>query len=167
MRRMVISAPIIVLSLLAGTTFASDVERTGLPTPRFVSVKTKPANVRAGPGINYPLKWAFARRGLPVEIIAEFGNWRQIRDWEGEVGWMFGPLLSSKRTALVAPWSGAQPVALRSDATRAASIVAIVEPNVLVRIDGCDGQWCRVKARARQGYVRQTSLWGAYPGEVF
>lgn len=168
MRYMVISAAVIVLGLLAGTTFASDVGRTtGLPIPRFVSVKVKHANVRVGPGINYPLKWIFVRSGLPVEIIAEFGNWRRIRDWEGGEGWMFGPLLSGKRTALVAPWSGAKPVSLRADSARDASTVAIVQPNVLVRVDGCDGKWCRVNAKARRGYIRQTRLWGAYLGEVF
>lgn len=80
---------------------------------------------------------------------------------------MVGPLLSGSRTALVAPWSGAKPVALRSDAAESAPIVAIVQSNVLVRVTGCDGKWCKVKAKARRGYIRQTRLWGAYPGEVF
>ncbi|ARP98525.1 aspartyl-trna synthetase [Pseudorhodoplanes sinuspersici] len=168
MRRMIISAPIIAVGLLAGNTFASDVGRTtSLPIPRFVSVKSKPANVRVGPGVSYPLKWTFVRRGLPVEIIAEFGNWRRIRDWGGEEGWIVGSLLSGNRTALVAPWSGANPVAIRSDAAENASTVAIVQSKVLVRVVGCDGKWCKVKAKGRRGYIRQTRLWGAYPGEVF
>lgn len=167
-RHIIISAPVIALGLLTGGTFASDVGRTtGLPVPRFVSVKTTPANVRVGPGIDYPLKWTYVRRALPVEIIAEFGNWREIRDWEGKQGWMFAPLLSGKRTALIAPWSGAKPLALHADAARDAAIVAIVQPHVLVRIVGCDGKWCEVRAKARRGYVYQARLWGAYPGEDF
>jgi SH3-like domain-containing protein len=168
MRRVVISVLVVPLCFLAGLAPASDVGRTtGLPVPRFVSTKTSPANVRVGPGTGYPLKWTFVRRDLPLEIIAEFGHWRQIRDWEGKQGWMFGALLSGRRTALVAPWSGPDPVSLRSEAARAASVVALVQPNVLVRIDGCDGKWCKVKARTRRGYLPQTRLWGAYPDEAF
>lgn len=162
-----LSALLLALGLFTGATFASDIGKTtALPIPRFVSIKAAPANVRAGPGIDYPLKWTFVRRALPVEIVAEFGNWRRIRDWEGKQGWVFGPLLSGIRTALVAPWSGAKSVSLRSDTATDAPVVAIMQPTVLVRIIRCDGKWCKVKAGTRQGYVRQTKLWGAYPGEV-
>ena len=165
--RIIFVALVFALNLLGGGTRASDVGvTTGLPLPRFVSIKARPANVRVGPGVDYPLKWTFVRRGLPVEIIAEFGNWRRIRDWQGEQGWMLGPFLSARRTALVAPWSGAKPVSLRSDAATNASIVAVVQPNVLVRLVRCDGKWCKVVARSRQGYIRQSRLWGAYPGEI-
>lgn len=140
---------------------------TGLPIPRFVSVKPETANVRVGPGLDYPVKWTFVRRGLPVEVIAESGNWRRIRDWDGEDGWMLGSLLSGRRTALVAPWSGAKPVPMRARPRSEARVAAVVEPNVLVGIERCDGEWCRVKAQAVKGYIRQTRIWGAYPGEAF
>ena len=166
--RMMLSALVITLNVLGSATFASDIGvTTGLPLPRFVSLKAGLVNVRVGPGVDYPLKWSFVRRGLPVEIVAEFGNWRRIRDWQGEQGWTFGPLLSARRTALVAPWSKAKPALLRSDAATNASIVAVVQPTVLVRLIRCDGKWCEVAAKARQGYIRQTGLWGAYPGEIF
>jgi SH3-like domain-containing protein len=165
--RIAFSALVVALNLLGGATSASDIGvTTGLPLPRFVSIKAGLVNVRVGPGIDYPLKWTFVRRGLPVEIIAEFGNWRRIRDWQGEQGWMFGPLLSGRRTALVAPWSEAKPVLLRSDAATNASIVAVVQPTVLVHLIRCDGKWCKVAVKSRQGYIRQTGLWGAYPGEI-
>jgi SH3-like domain-containing protein len=140
---------------------------TGLPIPRFVSIKSEPANVRVGPGFDYPIKWTFVRRHLPVEVVAEFGNWRRIRDAGGEDGWILGALLSGRRMALVAPWSGAQPVLLRNQSRSSASINAIMQPRVLVRVDACGGTWCRVRAGSASGYVRQSKLWGAYPGEIF
>ena len=140
---------------------------TGLPLPRFVSIKADPANVRIGPGTDYPVKFTIVRRGLPVEITAEFGNWRRIRDWNGDEGWVHGSLLTGRRTALVNPWSQAQPVTLRASAEEKSSVRAIMHPKVLVRIEECDGEWCEVNARGRDGYVRQTELWGAYPREVF
>ncbi|MCA6111713.1 hypothetical protein J6497_31790 [Bradyrhizobium sp. CNPSo 4026] len=163
---MILSA--IVLGLHTAHASASDVgQTTGLPLPRFASVKAAPANVRLGPGIDYPLKWTFVGQEVPVEITAEFEHWRRIRDWEGQEGWMLGALLSGKKTALVAPWHRAKPVSLRASPAADAPIVAIVQQNVLVHIDRCDGRWCRVRVKGRRGYIRQTKLWGAYPGEKF
>jgi SH3-like domain-containing protein len=153
---------------LVGSAFGSQyVEGTGLPVPRFASVKSKPANVRAGPGVDYPLRWTFVRRHLPVEILAEFGNWRRIRDADGEEGWILSALLSGRRTALVAPWSAAKPVRLRNHSRPNSTVKAVVEPRVLVMVDRCAGIWCYVRAANFWGYVRQTRLWGVYPDEAF
>ncbi|WP_131868335.1 MULTISPECIES: SH3 domain-containing protein [unclassified Bradyrhizobium] len=158
----------ILLGGLLGSASGSELgDRSGLPIPRFVSVKSKPANVRAGPGVDYPLRWTFVRRNLPVEILAEFGNWRRIRDADGEEGWILAALLSSRRTALVAPWSAAKPVRLRKHSRSNAAVNAVVEPRVLVRVDTCAGRWCYVRAETFSGYVLQSRLWGVYPGEVF
>lgn len=167
-----IGATAAVVAILLGGPFASasgseHVERSGLPIPRFVSVKSKPANVRAGPGIDYPLRWTFVRRHLPVEILAEFDNWRRIRDADGEEGWILAALLSGRRTALVAPWSAAKPVRLRNHSRPNSAVNAVVEPRVLVMVDTCAGVWCYVRAETFSGYVRQTRLWGVYPDEVF
>jgi SH3-like domain-containing protein len=74
---------------------------SGLPVPRFVSLKPDKVNVRAGPTRNHDVAWQFTRSGLPVEITAESDNWRRIRDWEGSEGWVYHSLLSGRRTAMV------------------------------------------------------------------
>ena len=72
------------LALASSPLRAEDVANpSGLPLPRFVSLKSDRVNVRKGPGTNYPIAWVFSRAGLPVEVIREFENWRQIRDSEG------------------------------------------------------------------------------------
>ena len=78
---------------------------SGLPLPRFVSLKADKVNLRAGPTREHEVTWVFTRAGLPVEITAESENWRRIRDSEGTEGWVYHALLSSRRTVLVAPWS--------------------------------------------------------------
>lgn len=139
---------------------------TGLSLPRFVSLKASRANVRYGPGTNYDIKWIFTRRGLPVEVIAEFENWRRIRDWSGASGWMHHALLSSQRTALVSPWRGSPLTTLRSQAGPASSPLARVQPEVIAQVAACDGTWCRTTVRGLDGYIRQVRLWGVYPGET-
>ena len=60
---------------------------SGLPIPRYVSLKSDHVNVRAGPTKDNDVAWVYTRAGLPVEITAEFENWRRVRDSEGAEGW--------------------------------------------------------------------------------
>src|SRR5690606_25371254 len=84
---------------------------TNLPLPRFVSMRAETANVRRGPSLDQRVDWEFVRRGLPLQIVAEYGQWRRVRDVDGATGWVHHSLLSGARTALVL---GEAPVALRA-----------------------------------------------------
>ena len=77
------------------------VTTSGLPVPRYVSLKSDHVNVRAGPTKDNDVSWVYTRAGLPVEITAEFENWRRVRDSEGAEGWVYHSLLSGRRTAVV------------------------------------------------------------------
>jgi SH3-like domain-containing protein len=139
---------------------------TGLPLPRYVSLKSDHVNLREGPSKDHATKWIYQRAGLPVEVTAEFDTWRRIRDSEGAEGWVFHSLLSGKRTALVAPWKkDVPPFPLRAEPEKDARPVAKLEPGVIVSVKSCDGKWCRVKIDGYDGYMVQTELWGVYPGE--
>ena len=138
---------------------------TGLPLPRFVSLKSDEVNARVGPGGDYAIAWVFRRPGLPVEIIAEFESWRQIRDSEGGTGWVAASLLSGKRTALVAPWIKKKTLFKLSSSRDGSAIVAEMEPGTIVDVANCDGASCEVYAANRKGWVQQNDLWGVYPGE--
>ncbi|WP_425256239.1 SH3 domain-containing protein [Microbaculum marinisediminis] len=139
---------------------------SGLPLPRFVSLKSDRINVRAGPGQDHRVAWIFAKAGLPVEIIAEYENWRRIRDSEGAEGWIFHSLLSGRRTAVVAPWSEEDTLALRRNPGQNGGLAALVEPKVLVDLNKCDGTWCRVTVNGVSGWISQEMLWGVYPREI-
>jgi len=139
---------------------------TGLPVPRFVSLKSDPANVRQGPGFKHRIKWIFQRESVPLEILAEFDGWRKIRDFDGATGWIHRALIGPARKAWVAPWERAQMFALRSEPRPDASTLATVEPKVLVSVNHCSGTWCNVTKQSFDGYIRQQSLWGVYPNEV-
>lgn len=139
---------------------------SGLPVPRFVSLKSDRVNVRQGPSRDHDIAWTFVRAGLPVEIIQEFENWRRIRDWEGQEGWVFHSLLSGRRTGLVTPWEkdGAT-TPLRVDDDSNAGVLAVLKPKVLVSVSECAGGWCKVMGESYDGYVDQTRLFGVYPDE--
>jgi SH3-like domain-containing protein len=138
---------------------------TGLPVPRFVSLKAGRVNVRIGPGEDYKIAWVFTRPGLPIEIIQEYDTWRRIRDSDGTVGWVFQSLLSGKRTAVVAPWASGDPRPIRTSAAPDAPIAAYLQPGVTAEIDSCDSGWCRLEGDRFRGWISQDQLWGVYPGE--
>lgn len=141
-------------------------ETTSVLIPRFVSLKSSPANLRIGPGVDYSVEWVYMRPGIPLEIYQQFGNWRRVRDWSGASGWIYAPLLSGRRTAVIAPWSKGN-VALRKKAKFDGPVISWLEPAVEVKLWGCDGQWCSVALSSMSGFIKQFDLWGAYPGEVF
>jgi SH3-like domain-containing protein len=139
---------------------------TGLPLPRFVSLKADEVNARVGPGSDYAIAWVFRRAGLPVEIITEFENWRQVRDSEGQTGWVASTLVSRRRSAVVAPWVKDRKLFQLSSSRSGSSLVAQMEPGAIVDIVECDGEACEVYAGKEKGWVPQKTLWGVYPGEV-
>lgn len=144
---------------------------SGLPLPRFVSLKSRRVNIRIGPSTDYAVSWMYTREGLPMEIIQEYENWRRVRDAEGTEGWVNQALLSGERTAIAAPWMRGKGkdvfVNMRRDPQSSGQTVAKLEPGVIMRIKECTGDWCKAQAGSAEGWVSQGEIWGAYPGEAF
>ena len=139
---------------------------SGLAIPRFVSLKAEKVNVRRGPSSDHGVAWVFQRKGLPVEIVAEFENWRRIRDSDGEEGWILQNMLTGKRTAMMAPWKPGQTIPFYNSPSLTAAMVAKVGAGVVGEVSSCTGEWCEVTAGGYDGFVEQTQLWGVYPGEA-
>lgn len=139
---------------------------SGLPLPRFVSLKAEKVNVRKGPSSDHAVAWVYQAKGLPVEITAEFETWRRVRDAEGSEGWILHNMLSGKRTAEIAPSRKGTFINLMSEPSIESTPLAKLASGVLSEIKSCDGNWCRIIADGYDGYIDQNLLWGAYPGEV-
>jgi SH3-like domain-containing protein len=138
---------------------------SGLPVPRFVSLKADRINVRSGPNKDHEVRWVYTRAGMPVEITAEFENWRRIRDWEGSEGWVYHSMLSGKRTAVVVPKINDKLVPLYEQPDIEAAEAARLQAGVVGSLKSCDGTWCQFVGKNFDGWIRQERLWGAYPNE--
>ena len=46
---------------------------SGLPLPRFVSIRNAPVNVRVGPGTRYEIAWVRQRRRLWLLVVPGLG----------------------------------------------------------------------------------------------
>jgi SH3-like domain-containing protein len=149
-----------------GAVGQSDGASSGLPVPRYVSLKADKVNVRGGPSRDHDVAWVFTRAGIPVEITAESENWRRIRDAEGAEGWVFHSLLSGRRTALVSPAAKSPAFPLYDRPDTGTRVVAKLEPGVLGTVRTCDKKWCRIFGEGFDGFIEQHLLWGVYPNEV-
>jgi SH3-like domain-containing protein len=142
---------------------------SGLPLPRFVSLKADKVHVRQGPGTDHKIAWVFQQAGLPVEVIQEFETWRRVRDSEGAMGWVFHAMLSGRRTVLILPWESkdgkSMQTELRSSGSASSAAVALVEAGVLANVRSCDGSWCEISVGPHAGHIEQKKLWGVYDKE--
>lgn len=135
---------------------------TNLPLPRYVSMKAAEGNVRRGPSLTHRIDWVFKRRGMPLQVTAEYGNWRKVQDRDGAGGWVHYALLSGVRTVLIE--SEMLPVYARPDPT--SPVNAHFETGVVARLGACSLDWCRITAGGYRGWTLKSNLWGVDPSEI-
>ncbi len=135
---------------------------TNLPLPRYVSLKTDEGNARRGPALDQRIDWVFVREDMPLRITAEYGHWRRVEDRDGEGGWVHYQLLSGVRTVIV----DEHRLPLRMGPTEDSREIALLERNVIARLETCEPDWCRVSAGGYGGWVPKSALWGVKENEV-
>lgn len=145
---------ILLLAAISSNSYASNRTKD---EPYFAIIKASEANARTGPSTRYPIKWVYRRKGLPIQIIAKFGNWRKITDVAGAEGWIHKNLLSRKQNALTI--GNDIQILYQSNDNNSRPLVKI-EPNVLVAIDKCTSKWCKVTAEKYEGWIKKKYLWG-------
>jgi len=135
---------------------------TGLPLPRYVSLKGSEGNARRGPGLSNRIDWVFTRRDMPLKVTAEYGHWRRVEDRDGQGGWVHYSLLSGVRTVIVEK----DLLALHLKPDPQSPVNAYAEAGVIARLGTCRIDWCRIDADGNSGWVEKVALWGVDPDEV-
>jgi SH3-like domain-containing protein len=138
-------------------------EFSGKPVPRFASLRYALVNGRRGPSLDHPVEWQYQRAGLPVLIVKETIDWRQVRDPGGDLVWIAANQLSSRPSALV---RGEEMIVMMRRPAETARPLARLEPGRIVTLDSCEKGWCRIESGGRRGWVEQRHLWGSDPFEV-
>ncbi|EBA06332.1 SH3 domain-containing protein [Sagittula stellata] len=162
MFRLILSA-ILSLNVLATASLAA--ERgpvTNLPLPRFVSMKAAEVNVRRGPSLSHRIDWVYKRRDMPLEITAEYGHWRRVRDRDGAGGWVHYALLSGVRTVIV----DQDMLALHKRPEADSNVTARLEMGVIARLGECGIDWCELSADGYRGWADKSALWGVGLDEI-
>src|ERR1700716_2662122 len=138
---------------------------SGLPVPRYVSLKSDHVNVRAGPTKDNDVAWVYTRSGLPVEITAEFENWRRVRDSEGAEGWVYHSLLSGRRTAVITMKTKDELAPLYHRADQTSAVAARLQAGVVAQVRRCAAAWGHVSGSGFDGWIEKERLWGVYADE--
>src|SRR5579883_87441 len=159
------NAAILLVALASAAQAGGDATTSGLPVPRFVSIKADRVNVRAGPDKDHDVTFIYTRVGWPVEITAEFENWRRIRDSDGSEGWVYHSLLSGKRTGVVQLKAKSDLAPLYAKPDEKSTITARLQVGVLGAVKHCNGIWCEISGDGFDGWIEQNELWGVYPNE--
>lgn len=136
---------------------------TGLPLPRFVSLKGNKTYMRRGPGKSHAIMWEYKRRGLPIEVVDESDHWRKIRDMDGSEGWIHQTVLSGRR--MVVTLEGTHIV--RSGDGYTFGPVAQTSGGMVLRPEQCKRNWCKVEHKEFEGWLPKEILYGIYEEEVF
>ena len=129
-----------------------------IKTNYFASLRSNKANVRAGPGIQYPIKFTFELRGLPIKIISEYDNWNEIIDYEGDTGWINQNLITKKREIIIR--TSKSFINLHSKPTTKSKIILRLENNVIGSLIKCIEKWCGIKIDNKKGWVQKKEIWG-------
>lgn len=153
---------IIAIALIGLTPRAAMADPDGLSVPRYVSLAYDEVNLRVGPMRIYPVKWQYQRRGLPVEVINERDDWREVRDHDGVQGWMHQSQLSTRRSIIV---TAAKPIALRKEPIADGYILAFLATGVIAMLDQCQATSCQVHLASTAGeeftgWLPRQALWG-------
>jgi len=135
---------------------------TNRPLPRYVSLKASEANVRRGPSLSHRIDWVFQRKGMPLQVIAEYGHWRRVIDRDGQGGWVHYTMLTGARTVIVEE----DRLMLRARANTEARETAELQVDVVARVRSCEAGWCEIAAGGYKGWAPKTVLWGVDAGEV-
>ncbi|WP_308915952.1 SH3 domain-containing protein [Jannaschia sp. LMIT008] len=136
--------------------------QTGLPLPRYVTMKAQEGYARRGPARDQKIDWVFVRRGMPLRITGEWGHWRRVEDRDGMGGWMHHSLLSGRRAVLV----DVDELALRRRPDAAAPVTARLARGVVARLGDCADGWCALELDAAKGWAPTAALWGVAVDEV-
>lgn len=162
MQRFLSVIMLLIMSFIAlYATPADAAKNETLPLPRFASIRAKKANLHVGPGTEYPSEWTYVRPGLPVEIIAEFDTWRQVRDPQGGQGWLHKSMICGKRTVIIQT----KQRRLYKEPNCETKVAAILDPGVMARVITCQKDWCQLDVKGHRGWVKRRFIWGVYPNE--
>jgi SH3-like domain-containing protein len=130
---------------------------SGLPVPRYVSLKFSVVNARGGPGDDYKLRWVYHVRDLPLQVVAETQDWRRVCDPDGQIAWVHRRTVMERRTVIV---EQDHDLVLRKRPDAASGASATVVSHALADLDVCNAGWCRLRLGRAAGWAPANLLWG-------
>jgi len=122
----------------------------------FLMLKNNKVNVRYGPGFDYPIKFIYKKKFLPIKIIDKKENFRRIIDIKNNSGWIHISQLKKGKSFILL-----EDQLLFSKPTKFSKPIAKVSSGRLLLIKKCKLNWCRVKTENYAGWIKNENVWGS------
>ena len=122
----------------------------------FLTLKDEKVNVRQGPSFEYPIKFVYKKKYLPVIVLDSWENFKKIMDYNNNSGWIYIGKLSKKKAA----------INLKNNSfvfkkpTIYSKPVAKLKKGRLLLIKKCKNSWCKISTSNHIGWIKKEYLWG-------
>ena len=123
----------------------------------FVSLKKDKVYVRYGPGKNYPIKYIYKKKFLPIKVIDKKDNFRRIIDHKKNSGWIHRIMLKKSNSLVVL-----EEKIIFKNPSKHSKPIAKLEKGRLLIIKKCKINWCKVRTENYSGWIKTTNIWGTY-----
>ena len=121
----------------------------------FLSLKKDKVYVRYGPGKNYPIKYIYKKKFLPVKVIDKKENFRRIIDHKKNSGWIHISQLRKSKSLIVT----SQKILFKKP-TKYSKPLARLDVGRLLLIKKCEKNWCNIETEKFSGWIDKTNIWG-------
>ena len=121
----------------------------------FLMLKNSKVNVRIGPGFDYPVKFIYKKKYLPVKIIDKKENFRKVIDHKRNSGWIHISQLKKSNSLITT----SKKILFRKP-TKYSKPLAKIDTGRLLLIIKCEQKWCNVKTEQFSGWVDKNNVWG-------
>ena len=121
----------------------------------FLMLKNNKVNVRYGPGFDYPVKYIYKKKYLPIKVIDKKENFRRIIDFKNNSGWIHTSQLKKSKSFILL-----ENQILFSKPTKYSKPILKIAKGRLLLIKKCKIKWCRVKTKNYLGWIMTDNVWG-------
>jgi len=123
----------------------------------YLILKNNEVNVRYGPGFDYPIKYVYKKKNLPIKVIDKKENFRRIVDFKKNSGWIHTSQLKKGKSIILL-----EDQILFSKPTKHSKPIIKISKGRLLLVKKCKKKWCKVKSKDYLGWVIINNIWGTY-----
>ena len=121
----------------------------------FLMLKNNKVNVRYGPSFDYPIKYVYQKKFLPVKVIDKKENFRRIIDHKKNSGWIHISQLKKSKSLVVL-----EEIIIFKKNSRFSEPLYKVKKGRLLIVKKCISDWCRVRTEDYYGWIKIKNVWG-------
>jgi SH3-like domain-containing protein len=123
----------------------------------YLLLKNNKVNVRYGPGFDYPIKFIYKKKNLPIRIIDKKENFRRIIDFKNNSGWIHASQLKKGEAFILLE----DQILFKKPTKYSKPVLKIAKGRLLV-VKKCKETWCRVKTENYTGWIKSEKVWGTF-----